>query len=227
MHWLLIALLVVGVLFGPQLWVQRVMQRHSTPRADIPGTGAELARHLLNQFSLQQVAVEQTDKGDHYDPTSRVVRLSDSHYQGHSLTAIVIAAHEVGHALQDASDYPPLRWRHRLVRFANVAQQLGNGLILATPIITAITRIPSTGLLMLIGGFASLGTAVIVQIITLPVEWDASFKRALPLLQGGSYIPAQDLPAAHSILRAAAFTYVAGTLASLLNLWRWARLVRR
>lgn len=227
MHWLLIALLVVGVLFGPQLWVQRVMQRHSAPRADFPGTGAELARHLLNQFSLQQVAVEITDKGDHYDPTARAVRLSEPHHQGHSLTAIVIAAHEVGHALQDASDYPPLRWRHRLVRFATAAQQLGNGLIIATPIITAITRTPNTGLLFLIGGLASIGTAVIVQIITLPVEWDASFKRALPLLQAGNYIPAQDLPAAHSILRAAAFTYVAGALASLLNLWRWARLVRR
>jgi Zn-dependent membrane protease YugP len=227
MYWLLIALLVIGVLFGPQLWVQRVMQQHSTPRKDFPGTGSELARHLLNQFSLQQVTVDPTDKGDHYDPTTRAVRLSEDHYQGRSLTAIVIAAHEVGHALQDASDYPPLRWRHRLVGFANTAQQLGNILILATPIITAITRVPNTGLLLLIGGFASIGTAALVHLITLPVEWDASFKRALPLLQAGNYLPADDLPAARSILRAAAFTYVAGALASLLNLWRWARLIRR
>jgi len=227
MHWLLVALLVIGVLFGPQLWVQRVMQRHSAPRTDFPGTGAELARHLLNRFSLQQVAVDSTDKGDHYDPATRAVRLSEDHYQSRSLTAIVIAAHEVGHALQDASDYPPLRWRHRLVGFANTAQQLGNILILATPIITAITRIPNTGLLLLIGGFASIGTAALVHLITLPVEWDASFKRALPLLQAGNYLPAEDLPAARSILRAAAFTYVAGALASLLNLWRCARLVRR
>lgn len=227
MHWLFVALLVIVVLFGPQLWVQRVMQRHNAPRTDVPGTGAEFARHLLNQFSLQQVAVDATDKGDHYDPAARAVRLSDNHYQGRSLTAIVIAAHEVGHALQDASDYPPLRWRHRLVGFANLAQQLGNILILATPIITAITRTPNTGLLLLIGGFASIGTAALVHLITLPVELNASFKRALPLLQAGKYLPAEDLPAARSILRAAAFTYVAGALASLLNLWRWARLVRR
>lgn len=227
MLWLLIAVLVVAVLFGPQLWVQRIMQRHSTQRTSFPGTGGELARHLLNQFDLEQVGVAPTDKGDHYDPTDRVVRLSQDHYQGRSLTAIVIAAHEVGHALQDASDYPPLRWRHRLVKFATLAQQLGNAFILATPIITAITRIPSAGLLLLIGGFASLGMATLVHLVTLPVEWDASFSRALPLLQAGDYIPDQDLPAARSILRAAALTYVAGTLASLLNLWRWVGLLRR
>ncbi|MFN2310205.1 MAG: zinc metallopeptidase [Gammaproteobacteria bacterium] len=226
MHWLILALVIVGVLFGPQIWVRWVMRRYSTPRTDFPGTGGELARHLLNRFQLQRVTVEATDKGDHYDPVAQAVRLSAAHLQGRSLTAIVIAAHEVGHALQDASDYPPLRWRHRLVGLANLAQQLGNALLVATPIIAAITRVPTLGLLLLAGGMASIGSAALVHLATLPVEWDASFKRALPLLQAGGYLSAQDMPAARRILRAAAFTYVAGSLASLLNLWRWLRIGR-
>lgn len=226
MPWLILALGLVAALFGPQLWVGWVLRRYSAERSDFPGTGGELARHLLDRFDLHSVQVGVTPKGDHYDPASKTVRLDEAHFAGRSLTAVVIAAHEVGHALQDASGYRPLVWRHRLVGFANFAQQLGNGLILATPIIAAITRIPSTGLLMLAGGIASIGSATLIHLITLPVEWDASFKRALPLLEAGRYIPESDLPAARRILRAAALTYVAGALASLLNLWRWLRLGR-
>lgn len=226
MPWLILALVLVAALFGPQLWVGWVMRRHSAERSDFPGTGGELARHLLDRFELQQIQVGVTQKGDHYDPVSKTVRLDETHFAGRSLTAVVIAAHEVGHALQDASGYRPLVWRHRLVGFANFAQQLGNGLILATPIIAAITRMPSSDLLMLAGGIASIGSATLIHLITLPVEWDASFKRALPLLEAGRYIPESDLPAARRILRAAALTYVAGALASLLNLWRWLRLGR-
>lgn len=226
MHWLIIAAVVVAALFGPQLWVQWVMRHHSKPRDDFPGNGGQFARHLLTRFELPQVGVDSTDKGDHYDPRDRTVRLNEEHFKGRSLTAIVIAAHEVGHALQDASGYRPLIWRHRLVGFAQIAQQLGNALIIATPLIALITRIPSTGLFMLAGGLASLGSAVLVHLITLPVELDASFKRALPILEAGHYIPPADMPAARSILRAAAFTYVAGTLASLLYLWRWLRIAR-
>lgn len=226
MPWLILALVVVAALFGPQLWVNWVMRRYSVPRNDFPGTGGELARHLLDRFGLQQIQVGITPKGDHYDPVAKAVRLDAAHYSERSLTAIVIAAHEVGHALQDASGYRPLRWRHRLVGFANFAQQLGNGLILATPIIAAVARLPAVGLLLLAGGIASIGSAALVHLVTMPVEWDASFRRALPLLEAGDYIPKQDLPAARRILRAAAFTYVAGALASLLSLWRWLRVAR-
>ncbi|HEY9199264.1 MAG TPA: zinc metallopeptidase [Gammaproteobacteria bacterium] len=225
MSWLILAVAVVAILFGPQLWVDRVMLRYSAQRSDFPGTGGELARHLLDRFDLQTIQVGVTHKGDHYDPIGRTVRLDEAHFAGRSLAAIVIAAHEVGHALQDAGGYRPLMWRQRLVGFANAAQRLGNGLILATPLIVALTRLPSSGLLLL-AGIASIGSAALIHLITLPVEWDASFKRALPLLEAGRYIPESDLPAARRILRAAALTYVAGALASLLNLWRWLRMGR-
>lgn len=227
MHWLLVALLVIGILFGPQLWVKQVMRRHSGPRDDFPGTGGELAQHLVNRFQLDSVTVEPTEKGDHYDPRDRCVRLGENNFHGRSLTAVVIAAHEVGHALQHATGYRPLAWRHRLVGFANAAQLLGNGLIMAMPIVTLLTRVPSTALFMIAGGLLSIGSAALVHLITLPVEWDASFRRALPILEAGEYLRSEDMPAARNILRAAAFTYVAGALASLLNLMRWLQLARR
>lgn len=227
MHIVILILLILAVFFIPQWWVQTVMQRHRKPRDDIPGSGGEFARHLLNRFGLESVGVEETDKGDHYDPHDRCVRLSPDNFGGRSLTAVVVAAHEVGHALQDAQGYSPLRWRHRLVGFATAAQQLGNILILGIPVITLLTRTPATGFLFLLGGLASFGSAALVHLITLPVELDASFRRALPLLKAGNYLSAEDYRPARRILQAAAMTYVAASLAGMLNLWRWISLLGR
>ena len=227
MHIVLITLVLLALLFGPQLWVRAVMKRHARPRDDYPGTGGEFAHHLLNQLDMQQVGVETSDKGDHYDPLARTVRLSPGNFEGKSLTAVAVAAHEVGHALQDKLGYRPLRWRTRLALFANLAQQLGNGLIILAPLMSALTKAPSSALLLLVAGLASFGTAALVHLVTLPVEWDASFRRALPLLEAGSYLSPEDQRKAKRILTAAALTYVAGSLASLLNLWRWLRLLKR
>ncbi|UCE76819.1 MAG: zinc metallopeptidase, partial [Gammaproteobacteria bacterium] len=142
---------------------------------------------------------------------------------GKSLTAVTVAAHEVGHALQHRLGYQPLRWRTRLATLAQAAQQLGNGLILLAPLVTVVTRAPSSAGIMLIAGLASFGSAALVHLVTLPVEWDASFRRALPLLDAGGYLSDTDRRYARQILTAAAFTYVAASLASLLNLWRWLR----
>ncbi|MAT64545.1 MAG: peptidase [Gammaproteobacteria bacterium] len=227
MHIVILIIVVVALLFGPQLWVQWVMRRHSAEREDFPGTGGEFARHLLQRLQLDQVGVEETERGDHYDPVSRTVRLSPDNFNGRSLTAVVVAAHEVGHAIQHAGNYRWLSLRHRLVPLANSAQQLGNLLFFGIPVIAVLTRAPSSGLLLLVGALLSFGAAALVHLITLPVEFDASFNRALPLLKAGRYIPAPDQRAAHSILRAAAMTYVAASFASLLNLWRWLRVLRR
>src|SRR5882757_11433302 len=96
------ALLVLAIVFGPQLWIRRVLARHGGERPDFPGTGAELARHLLDAAGLQSVPVEETDKGDHYDPQARAVRLLPRHHDGRSVAAVAIAAHEVSHAVQHA-----------------------------------------------------------------------------------------------------------------------------
>lgn len=214
-------------LFGPQLWVQAVLRRHATPRPDLAGSGGEFARHLLDQLNMADVEVELTEKGDHYDPTSKTIRLDKDRLEGKSLTAVVVAAHEVGHALQDKLGYQPLRWRSRLASLAQVAQQLGNALFVLAPVIAGLTRAPSVAVVMLLAVVASFGSAALLHLITLPVEWDASFRRALPLLEAGHYLSESDQAAARQILTAAAFTYVAASLASLLNLWRWMRWMRR
>ena len=227
MHILIGVLILLLLLFGPQLWVQAVLKRHSQPRPDFPGTGGEFARHLLDQLELEDIQLEASDAGDHYDPASKVVRLTPDKLNGRSLTAITVAAHEVGHALQDRLDYKPLRWRTRLAVLAQTIQQLGNGLFILAPLVTAATRAPSSAIVMLTAGVASFGSAALVHLVTLPVEWDASFRRALPLLEAGRYLSDRDQHAARQILTAAAFTYVAGSLASLLSLWRWLRWIRR
>ena len=226
MAYLLIAVSVLLLLLGPQWWTSRVMQRHSQLREDFPGTGGELARHLLDRFQLQSVVVEVTDKGDHYDPVDHAVRLSADHFNNKSLTAVSVAAHEVGHALQHAQGYGPLLWRTRLARWAHAGERLGAGMMLAIPILSLISRNPRLGLLMLLVAIASMSLAVLVHIVTLPVEWHASFRRALPLLQEG-YLKPDDMPAARQILRAAAWTYVAASLSSLLNMARWIAILRR
>jgi Zn-dependent membrane protease YugP len=226
---ILVALLVVLVLtavFGPQLWAQYILKHHSRHRDEIPGTGGELAIHLIENSKLEGVTVEKTPQGDHYDPMEKVVRLSESVYDGKSLTAVVVSAHEVGHAIQDKLNYAPLKLRTRLVGLASFSERIGAMILIALPFITALTRVPATGAVMLVSGLAVLLIPVAVHLITLPVEFDASFKRALPVLALG-YIPEEEMPAARRILTACALTYVAASLSAILNFGRWIYFLRR
>lgn len=226
---ILLVLLVIAAIAIPGLWVKRVLQKYSEPadRYRDRGTGAELARHLLDRFDLQHVAVEITPAGDHYDPDARAVRLMEDRYHGHSLTAITVAAHEVGHAIQDARDERLFRNRQRLARLAMRGQQFGSVVMLAAPIVMLITRAPGLGLLFFAVAIGSMLLGTLVHLTTLPVELDASFRKALPILESGRYLHDGDLPHANRILKAAAFTYVAASLASLLNLGRWLAVLRR
>ncbi|MEW6646627.1 MAG: zinc metallopeptidase [Pseudomonadota bacterium] len=222
----IIGLLILFLTLAPALWAKTVLRRYSGVRRDYPGSGGELARHLLDRHGLKHVAVETTEQGDHYDPQARAVRLAPEHFNGRSLTAVTVAAHEVGHALQDHSGYAPLAWRTRLVRLAQGAEKAGAALMLALPVLTLLTRAPSAGLVMFLAGLASFGGAILVHLVTLPVELDASYRRALPLLASG-YLPPGDLRPARQILTACAFTYVAASLFSMLNLARWWAILRR
>ena len=227
MHFILLLLLILALVFGPQLWVKYVLRKYSSERNDFPGTGGELARHLLDRFHMEYVRVEITERGDHYDPAEKVVRLSPGNHDKKSLTAIAVAAHEVGHAIQHHQGETKLALRTRLVHVAYWAEKIGAMAMVAMPVVAAITRAPAVGGGMLVLGLLSLGMAALVHLVTLPVEWDASFGKALPVLKSGQYISAEDEKAVRKILRAAAMTYVAASLASLLNLWRWLRLLRR
>jgi Zn-dependent membrane protease YugP len=225
---LVLLLIIVGiVIFGPQLWTRRVFARHSAPRPDYPGTGAELARHLLDQLDMQHIKVEMTEQGDHYDPEAKAVRLTPDKFNGKSLTAITVAAHEVGHAIQDHTGYQPFTERTRLVRVAQGAEKLGGVVMMGIPIAAALAQTPVAGVVVLVAGMATMGISTLVHLVTLPVEWDASFRRALPVLQQRNYLSPEDEQGARRILTAAALTYVAVSLASLLSLWRWIGFLRR
>ena len=223
---LLIGLAFFLVVYGPHLWARSVLNRYNR-REYFSGNGLELARLALDQMGITDVTVEETETGDHYDPSAKCIRLTNTNCGRRTLTAIVVAAHEVGHALQDHTQYPPLMARTRMVGTAAKLERAGAVLMMGVPVITALTRVPAAGALMLIGGFATLCIPLVVHLITLPTEFDASFKRALPILESGTYIPAEDIPAARKILTACALTYVASALTGLLNVWRWIRILRR
>jgi Zn-dependent membrane protease YugP len=227
MPFLIGGLILLAIVFGPGIWVKRVLEKYSVPEDRYPGTGAQLARHLLDQHGLQKVAVEVSKEGDHYDPGAKAVRLTPEKHDGHSLTAITVAAHEVGHALQDRDQYGPLRLRSQLVRAAQKFEKLGAGILLVSPFIGALTRTPGLGVLMFLGGMLTLGSATLVHFVTLPTEIDASFTRALPMLQKTNILKKSDYAHAHKILKAAALTYVAASLMSLLNIARWLAILRR
>lgn len=224
---LFIAIVVLSLVFLPGLWVRRVLDKYSQPNDRYSGTGADLARHLLDKHGLGNVKVEETKEGDHYDPQAKVVRLSVDNFSGGSLTAITVAAHEVGHAVQDHEGYAPLKLRSHLVKASQRMEKLGAGILMLSPFIGMLTRVPGLGILMFFGGLLTLGTSTLVHVVTLPTEIDASFRRALPMLEQHNILHATDKPHAHKLLRAAAFTYVSASLMSLLNIARWWAILRR
>jgi Zn-dependent membrane protease YugP len=218
--------LVLALAFLPQMWVKKVIASHARERSDIPGTGGEFARHLLDRMGLDQVKVEETTLGDHYDPESKAVRLTKPNFAGRSLSAVVIAAHEVGHAMQDATGYQPLTARTRLAKQAARIESFGAIVMLAAPLMMLFSKSPALFMIQILAGMIVLSFSILIHAVTLPVEYDASFRRALPLLAEGEYVQKKDLPSARRILRAAALTYVAAATISLLDVMRWIRMVR-
>jgi Zn-dependent membrane protease YugP len=219
-------LLLLAVVFGPQMWVRHAMRRHAAERDDFPGTGGELARHLLDLADLKDVEVEIAPQGDHYDPVDKVVRLTPEHYDGRSVTAVAVAAHEVSHALQDAEGNRLLAARVKLAGTVR-AIEIGAAIVLASaPVLMAVVKSPALLALQIAVVVALMASRLVVHVLTLPVELDASFRRALPILERGGYLAAADLPAARTVLRAAALTYVASALVTLLDVTRLLRVLR-
>ncbi len=228
MIFVILTVILAVVVYMPQLWVRTVMRRHSVERVDLSGTGGELAQHLLQRFELEGVSLEKTDPGrDHYDPQSRTVRLSPANFDGKSLTAVAVATHEVGHAIQFHRQERVSQLRARYLPLALMLKRIGVFVMMAMPVLAVVLRAPPLIL-------AIVGLSVVLQIlgamaylIILPEEWDASFHKALPILIEGNYIEDKDLQAVTSVLRAAALTYFASALAEILNLGRWLMLILR
>ena len=216
------------LLFLPQIWAKRIMAKNSYERNDIPGSGKQFAQHLITNLKLSDCKIleDQRSIGDHYDPESKSVVLSKKNFHSRSLTAIVVAGHEVGHAYQDHIGFKPLKLRTSLVTWAAKAEKIASIILLASPAIVFLTKMPLVGGIVFLSAFGIMTLPVLIHLLTLPTELDASFKRALPILSAG-YLNNKDLKVAKKILLACSLTYLAASLAGLLNLWRWIRLLRR
>lgn len=218
----LIIIIVAGIILLPGIWVKRTMNKHDKELPDLPGTGGQFAEHLLKRFNIPDILVEEgAEFGDHYSPKEKRIRLSPNVFKGKSITAIAIAAHEVGHAIQYHRQETIIKLRENLTPVAWGSEKLAQGLILLAPILIMIFKVPQFGIISIIAAVISLAISVLMQLIILPMEWDASFNKALPIIQEGQYLKHDEIPAARSILRAAAMTYVAATLSSVLNISRW------
>ena len=176
-------------------------------------TGGEVARRLLDDAGLRNVRIERVSGRltDHYDPQAKVLRLSSETMDGANVAALGVAAHETGHALQDADAYAPLQLRTACVRTAGIGSQAAWPLFLAGLIFNFRP-------LVLIG-IALYAAMVVFTLVTLPVELNASH-RALTLLENGGYLTSDEMPGARSVLSAAALTYVASALMAVLQLLR-------
>lgn len=219
-------ILLLALIFGPQYWVKHVIKKHSVARDDFPGTGGELAKHLLEEFKIENVSVEETQMGDHYDPRDHMVRLLADNHGGRSVTAVAIAAHEVGHAIQHHEKNKLLLLRQKLVAYASVTDKFAAVFFFIAPILGIVVKSPAAFFGIIAIGIFFIAIRLLVHLVTLPVEWDASFAKALPILEHGGYLQPEDMPAAREVLKAAALTYVSVALASLLDLARMIRILR-
>lgn len=194
--------------------VNGTFKRYSRVRSMSGMTGAQTARKILDQNGLYNVKIEHINGNltDHYDPRSKVLRLPASTYSATSVAAIGVAAHECGHAVQDSEEYEPLRIRSKMAPAANFGSRFG------LPIFIAGLIFGSNQILMQIGIWVFL-LAVLFQLVTLPVEFDAS-KRALVMLTQYGILGDTEAEGSRKVLKAAAMTYVAAAAASVLNLLR-------
>ncbi len=221
MFYIITPLILIALTYGPSIWVKLIMRKYANDISDMPGTGGELALHLVERFGLNDVTVVRGGEGqDHYNHMDKIVSLSPSVYEGKSLTAIAVAAHEVGHAIQFHRNEPVCHLRNKYLGKALMIKRVGTSILLCAPIIAFIIKAPQFILLvLLIGGLVLLASALIYLAI-LPEEYDASFNKALPILKEG-YVQEEHIPAIRQVLKAAALTYFASALADILSLWRW------
>lgn len=212
-----ILLVLIGIALS--MWasgrVQSTFRKYSTVRSMSGITGAEAARRLLNAQGIYDVAVEPVrgQLTDHYDPRSKTLKLSEPVFGSTSVSAIGVAAHECGHAIQDHTGYVPLKLRSAIVPAANIGSQMAMPIIIIGVLLSGIgSPIVNIGILL-------FSLAVLFQIVTLPVEINAS-KRAVRLLDENGILAGAEVEGTKKVLGAAALTYVAAAAGSILQLLR-------
>ncbi|MEW4369052.1 zinc metallopeptidase [Paenibacillus kandeliae] len=213
-----IFLILIIAAFGLTIWAQFKVKGTFNKFSEVPNmrgiSGYQAARHMLDSNGLQDVPIEpvQGTLSDHYDPVNRVVRLSEPVYYGTSISSVAVACHEIGHAIQHKQHYPMLKLRHRMFPVVNFTSGIAPFLLLAGFLFSSFNLI---GL-----GVIFFSAAVAFQLVTLPVEFNAS-NRARDIMVAEGYVTQDEERNVGKVLNAAALTYVAAALLSVLELARY------
>ncbi len=218
--WTYVVLVLPCILFS--LWasssVNSTFKKYSSQLSCRHITGAQAAQRVLSANGVQGVRIERISGNltDHYDPTANVIRLSDSVYDSPSTAAIGVACHEAGHAVQYAQSYAPIKLRAAIIPITNIGSKLAMPLILIGLLLNFLGNLSYTFIYL---GIACFGLSLIFQLVTLPVEFDAS-RRALSAIEQTGLLTDDEQTGARKTLRAAAMTYVAATAVALAQLLR-------
>ena len=216
--YLVLVLPAIILAMAAQGKVSSTFNKYSRVPSRIVITGAEAARRIMEQNGIYDVSIERVSGNltDHYDPSKKVLRLSDSVYSSSSIAAVGVAAHETGHAIQHARGYAPLSLRSLMVPLANIGSRLSMPLILLGLIFSFSSRMGDSLITL---GIVLFGLSVVFTVITLPVEFNAS-KRAIACLGDSRILYEDEIEGAKKVLSAAAMTYVASTAVALANFLR-------
>ena len=216
---LLLGIMVLSLI--AQSRVQRVFNQYAQVRARRGITGAQLANELLYQNGLSlPIQSVQGQLTDHYNPKTQVVGLSQAVYGSDSVSAYAVAAHEIGHVLQHNEDYAPMKLRSTILPVANIGSRIGPFMVIGGLLLSMLAeRTGNLGYYIAMAGVALYAMMFLFQLVTLPIEFNAS-KRGLQMLTEGGYIDDDELPGAKKMLNAAAMTYVLAALGSFVTVLR-------
>lgn len=222
---MIIYLLILFLYLSPIIWFNFVFKKNDKILENMPFNGLEFGRLILKEKGLSDVTIESTMEGDHYDPNEKKVRVKQDRLDNKSITAISVVCHEIGHAIQHNENYKPLERRQILVKNTAWVSKLGGAILyIGLPMLFATGSFPVIrGVLILV--LLTIIISVLIHLITLDVEIDASFNKALPILR--DKIDSHYHEECRSVLRAAAYTYVIGSLQSFISLrYIWLLIMR-
>jgi len=222
---LIIYLLILFFYLSPIIWFNFIFKKNNKILEKMPFNGLEFGEQIIKEKNLSDVVIEGTKGGDHYDPNEKKVRVKQERLDNKSITAISVVCHEIGHAIQHNENYKPLERRQILVKNTAWISKLGGGILyIGLPTLFATGSFPLIRVCLILVIFTII-INVLIHLVTLDVEIDASFNRALPILR--EKVPSQYHEECRSVLRAAAYTYVIGALRSVISLrYIWLLIMR-
>lgn len=221
--YMFISLIGMVIIFIPQMLIKSTYKKFSKIKAATNMTGGDVAKSILQNAGINDVAVIPIggELSDHYDPAKKTVNLSEDIFYGNSISSLGIAAHEVGHAMQDNQGYLPMKIRAGIFPAVQTGQMLGPLLLMVGLGLRFGLGMGEFTTLIALTGICLYGAVVLFQIVTLPVEFNASFRAVKALAGGGYLVDKKELGGAEAVLTAAALTYVAAALYALIELLYW------